>query len=41
MDDFNLQQIHDTMLSIAFEAGRMVMAADQSEILTGTKKNCW
>lgn len=40
MEDINLQEIHDTLLDIAFEAGKMIMAADTSSISTGTKLNC-
>lgn len=40
MADVNLQEIHDTLLSIAFEAGRMIMAANPNDISTGTKLNC-
>ncbi|KAK3324694.1 hypothetical protein B0T19DRAFT_236648 [Cercophora scortea] len=36
----NLQEIHDTLVAIAFEAGRMIMAANPSDISTGTKMNC-
>ncbi|TPX18913.1 uncharacterized protein E0L32_011391 [Thyridium curvatum] len=39
MADVNLQEIHDTLLSIAFEAGRMIMAANPNDISTGTKLN--
>lgn len=40
MSDINLQEICDTMVSVAFEAGRMIMAANPSDISTGTKMNC-
>lgn len=40
MAEVNLQEIHDTLLSIAFEAGRMIMAANPDDISTGTKLNC-
>ncbi|EON96424.1 putative inositol monophosphatase protein [Phaeoacremonium minimum UCRPA7] len=39
MAEVNLQEIHDTLLSIAFEAGRMIMAANPDDISTGTKLN--
>ncbi|KAK3390201.1 hypothetical protein B0H63DRAFT_446340 [Podospora didyma] len=39
MADINLQEVHDTLVSIAFEAGRMIMAANTSEITTGEKMN--
>ncbi|KAK3687296.1 hypothetical protein B0T22DRAFT_124870 [Podospora appendiculata] len=38
-DTINLQEIHDTLVAIAFEAGRMILAADPSDISTGTKMN--
>ena len=40
MAEVNLQEIHDTLVSIAFEAGRMIVAANTSDITTGTKLNC-
>jgi myo-inositol-1(or 4)-monophosphatase len=40
MADVNLQEIHDTLISIAMEAGRMILAADPNNIPTGTKLNC-
>lgn len=40
MADLDLQEIHDTLVSIAFEAGRMMLAADPSAISTDTKLNC-
>jgi myo-inositol-1(or 4)-monophosphatase len=39
MADINLQEIHDLLVSIAFEAGRMIMAANPSTISTDTKQN--
>ncbi|KAK0701826.1 hypothetical protein B0T26DRAFT_532595 [Lasiosphaeria miniovina] len=39
MADIDLQQIHDTLLSVAFEAGRMILAANPHDISTGTKMN--
>ncbi|KAK3319300.1 hypothetical protein B0H66DRAFT_265843 [Apodospora peruviana] len=39
MADINLQEIHDTLVSIAFEAGRMIMAANPSDISMGSKMN--
>jgi myo-inositol-1(or 4)-monophosphatase len=39
MADINLQQIHDLLVSIAFEAGKMIMAANPSSISTDTKLN--
>ncbi|GAB1316669.1 Inositol monophosphatase 2 [Madurella fahalii] len=39
MADINLQEIHDTLVSIAFEAGRMILAANPNSISTDTKLN--
>lgn len=39
MADINLQEIHDLLVSIAFEAGKMIMAANPSTISTDTKLN--
>lgn len=36
----NLQDIHDTLVSVAFEAGRMIMAANPNDISQDTKMNC-
>ncbi|KAK3353611.1 hypothetical protein B0T25DRAFT_217837 [Lasiosphaeria hispida] len=38
-DSPNLQEIHDTLVLIAFEAGRMILAANPNDISTGTKMN--
>lgn len=35
----DLQEVHDTLVSIAFEAGRMMLAANTSSISTDTKLN--
>lgn len=40
MTDINLQEIHNNLSAIAFEAGRMITAANPSSITTGTKLNC-
>ena len=40
MADLNLQEIHDTMIAVAYEAGRMIMEANPTDISTGTKLNC-
>ena len=40
MTDLNLQEIHDTMIAVAYEAGRMIMVANPTDISTGTKLNC-
>lgn len=40
MTDLNLQDIHDTLISVAHEAGRMILSANPQDIDTGTKLNC-
>lgn len=40
MADLDLQEIHDTLVDIAGEAGKMIMAANPSSIDQGTKLNC-
>jgi myo-inositol-1(or 4)-monophosphatase len=40
MADINLQEIHDLLVSIAHEAGRMMLTATPSYLDSGTKKNC-
>ncbi|KAK5660489.1 hypothetical protein OQA88_13037 [Cercophora sp. LCS_1] len=39
MADINLVEIHDALVALAFEAGRMILAADPSSISTGSKMN--
>ncbi|KAI2607576.1 inositol monophosphatase [Hypoxylon fragiforme] len=39
MTDLNLQEIHDTLVKVAHEAGRMILAANPTDIATGTKLN--
>ncbi|CAK7264481.1 hypothetical protein SEPCBS119000_001009 [Sporothrix epigloea] len=39
MSELDLQAVHDTLVSIAFEAGGMILAADPNNIPQGTKKN--
>ncbi|KAH8680857.1 inositol monophosphatase [Xylariales sp. PMI_506] len=39
MADLDLQDIHDTLVSIAHEAGRMIMSANPTDIDQGTKLN--
>ncbi|KAI1300067.1 inositol monophosphatase [Xylaria venustula] len=39
MADFNLQEIHDTLISVANEAGRMMLAANPTDLDKGTKIN--
>ena len=40
MADLNLQEIHDLLVNVAQEAGRMMLAATPSYLSSGTKKNC-
>jgi myo-inositol-1(or 4)-monophosphatase len=40
MANLNLQEIHDVLISVAQEAGRMIMGATPSQLSSGTKKNC-
>lgn len=40
MADLNLQEIHDTLLEIATEAGKMIMSANPASIDQDTKLNC-
>jgi hypothetical protein len=35
----DLQAVHDTLVSVAFEAGRMILAANPSSSSTDTKLN--
>ncbi|ROW01186.1 hypothetical protein VSDG_02670 [Cytospora chrysosperma] len=39
MSDINLQEVHDNLVAIAFEAGRMMLAANVNSISTDTKLN--
>lgn len=39
MADINLQEIHDLLVAIAFDAGAMITAANPSDISTDTKAN--
>ncbi|EFX06032.1 inositol monophosphatase [Grosmannia clavigera kw1407] len=39
MADINLQDVHDTLVAIAFEAGSKILAADPNNIPKGTKLN--
>ncbi|KAK5634538.1 hypothetical protein RRF57_010252 [Xylaria bambusicola] len=36
----NLQEIHDTLISVAHEAGRMMLQANPTDLDKGTKLNC-
>lgn len=40
MAALNLQEIHDLLVDVAHEAGRMMLAATPSYLSSGTKKNC-
>lgn len=40
MADLNLQEIQDTLIAVAHEAGRMMLAANPTDIDKGTKLNC-
>ncbi|GAP82485.1 putative inositol monophosphatase [Rosellinia necatrix] len=39
MAELNLQEIHDTLVAVAHEAGRMMLAANPTDIDKGTKLN--
>ncbi|KAK8148304.1 hypothetical protein G3M48_010461 [Beauveria asiatica] len=39
MTDLNLEQVRDTMVAVAHEAGRMILAANPADIAAGTKLN--
>lgn len=39
MAEVDLQAVHDTLVSVAFEAGRMILAANPNKISTDTKLN--
>ncbi|KAM4064719.1 inositol monophosphatase family protein [Hirsutella rhossiliensis] len=39
MADLNLEAVHDEMVTLAYEAGRMILAANPASIDTGTKLN--
>lgn len=40
MPDINLQEIHDTLVEVAFEAGFWILAANPNNIDKGSKMNC-
>lgn len=40
MADFNLQEVHDFMISIAKQAGERIVAAKPTTEGAGNKKNC-
>ncbi|KAJ2895894.1 hypothetical protein MKZ38_006050 [Zalerion maritima] len=39
MTDLNFEEIHDTLVSVALEAGRMILSANPTDIERGTKLN--
>lgn len=40
MASLDLQAVHDEMVAVAYEAGRMILAANPVDLDTGTKLNC-
>ncbi|KAK7956785.1 uncharacterized protein PG986_006007 [Apiospora aurea] len=40
MAGLNLEEIRDTLVSVAYEAGRMILSANPTDIATDTKLNC-
>ena len=40
MADLDLQTVHDELVSIAYAAGEMILAANPASIDTDTKLNC-
>lgn len=40
MTDIDLQAVHDELVSVAYEAGAMILAANPAELDTDTKLNC-
>ena len=40
MADLDLQAVHDELVSVAYEAGSMILAANPAELGTDTKLNC-
>ena len=40
MADLNLTEIHDTLVELAFAAGKMILAANPQDLDTDTKLNC-
>lgn len=40
MEDLDLQAIHDEMVSVAYEAGKMMLAANPQDLNQDTKLNC-
>lgn len=40
MMDLDLEAVRDEMVAVAYEAGRMILAANPADLDTGTKLNC-
>jgi myo-inositol-1(or 4)-monophosphatase len=40
MADLDLEAVRDVMVSVAYEAGAMMLAANPADIDQGTKLNC-
>ena len=40
MADLDLQAVHDELISVAYEAGAMILGANPGSIDTDTKLNC-
>lgn len=40
MADLDLQAVHDEMISVAYAAGQMILAANPADIDIGSKLNC-
>jgi myo-inositol-1(or 4)-monophosphatase len=40
MAELDLQAVHDELVSVAYEAGAMILEANPAELDTDTKLNC-
>lgn len=40
MTNLDLEAVRDEMVAVAYEAGRMILAANPADLDTGTKLNC-
>jgi myo-inositol-1(or 4)-monophosphatase len=40
MSDINLTEIHDLLVKVAHQAGKMIMSATPQTLGSDTKKNC-
>ena len=40
MTELDLRAVHDEMVAVAYEAGKMILAANPADLDTGTKLNC-